>query len=44
MRLPTVFFFIILLQLYNADMTFQNTFDKMILTCKRALTLFQIIA
>ena len=31
--------FILLLQLYNEDMTLQNNFDT-ILTCKRALTFF----
>ena len=31
--------FILLLQLYNGDMTLQNNFDT-ILTCKRALTFF----
>ena len=31
--------FILLLQLYNGNMTLQNNFDT-ILTCKRALTFF----
>ena len=41
MRYPTVF--ILFLQLYNVDMTFQNNFDTIIYICKRALTIFQII-
>ena len=31
--------FILLLQMFNGDMTLQNNFDT-ILTCKRALTIF----
>ena len=42
MRFPTVF--ILLLQLYNVDMTFQNNFDTLNLICKRVLTFVQIIS
>ena len=40
MRFPSLF--ILFLQLYNVDMTFQN--NLLILNCKRALTCFQIVS